>query len=296
MANTAKDNGEFEGESNGFFDEILSYITDLNLVVPALLAVVVAYIGYKYLESRKRLQESMMMIETEETNGGTAGESDLNGINITIEPSKEIEQYNSITKQLENNIKNYDEFLSSKKKKELTIPFKRSTLVHRCKNDIKIGIGHILTVRRASIKSRHESGKLSAEVLEAYKNMELAFNKELQDVDTLAKELDDPKIDPKDQPFHLIVWKSAKEEVEAERDKLLKEEQQRLEQEAKKKREKNKQKKQKQKNKVKAKKEEEKKIKEEEERIKVTEELLRENGLESLLEKDLSKETKENGL
>ena len=66
--------------------------------------------------------------------------------------------------------------------------------------------------------------------------MELAFNKELQDVDTLAKELDDPKIDPKDQPFHSIVWKSAKEEVEAERDKLLKEEQQILEQEAKNKR------------------------------------------------------------
>ena len=291
MVGATEGKEELEEESNGFLDEIISYVTDLNIAVPVLLTIVTVYIGYKYLESRKRVQASMMF-PSEETNTENQGQLASSRLEKMLEPAQEIEQYTAVTKRLENNIKSYNEYLSSRSTKELTLPFRRAILVQRCKHEI--GIAIFISGRKPSIKARHEAGKLSEDVMEAYQKMELAFLKENQDVEALAKELEDPKKDPKEPPFYKTIWQIAKAEAEAEHEKLQKENQARLEEEAKKKREKNKEKKKKQKEKAKAKKDEERKIQDEEERKKVTRELLTSYGLENLLEKEPSKETKEN--
>merc|ERR1711918_244391 len=218
---------------------------------------VIVYIGYKYIESNKKVKEGMIFVETE----GTEGNSHAPESQVNLDPKKEIEQYATITKQLESNIKSYNDFVSSRKKKDLTVAIKRQILTQRCKNDIKIGIGHLIVARKQAIKSRSEAGKLDAEGLEAYQKMELSFNKELMDIDALSKELDDPKKDEVDQPFHKVIWKVAKEEAEAEQKKLLKEHLARQEEEAKKKREKQKEKKKKQKEKQKKKKKKKKREK-----------------------------------
>ena len=301
MSTATDGNEDFEEDSMGVFREILSSVTKLNFVLPALLALVIVYIGYKYIESNKKVKEGMIFVETEgtaeETAEGTEGNSHAPESHVALDPKKEIEQYVALTKNLENLIKSYNEFISSKKKKELTVAFKRQALLQRCKTVLRIRapIQPLIVARKEAIKSREKAGALDAGVLEAYQKMELSFNKEAKDIEDLAKELDDPKKDGVDQPFHKLIWKIANEELEAEHKKLLKEHQARQEEAAKKKREKQKEKKKRQKEKQKAKKDEQKKIQDEEERKKITLELYKSHGLENLLEKEVSKETKENG-
>ena len=134
MSTATEGNEDFEEDPMGFFGEILSSVTKLNFVLPFLLAVVIVYIGYKYIESNKKVKEGMIFVETE----GTEGNSHAPESQVVLDPKKEIEQYATVTKQLESNIKSYNDFVSSRKKKDLTVAIKRQILTQRCKNDIKM--------------------------------------------------------------------------------------------------------------------------------------------------------------